>query len=253
MSCQEIKESIGQQRHRITCSCRTCHPGSSISKDNSNKEKEDTFTGNSLWSATDLDDWLGFDQPLAQESTLLSQDLTPMMPMFGRMTPPFKEQDSNLESSPSVGTPRSTGIVSGVQRCLDALKTSPLPSLWDITGVSERLLPTLLSRYLWKGQLTSFGAAQVPVNRGGLGPKLEWTLTLKTHELNSGAATEIIDMLWLMNFEVESMYLTSYDGVTVIRCKLNLKEVAHPWSQQQFGSPLMSTPGNGTRGWMNSP
>jgi hypothetical protein len=101
---------------------------------------------------------------------------------------------------------------------------------------SEKSALTTMHQLQWSAAALSIGATLELASQGLLGMKPVWTLTLKIPIPNTGAVTEVSNMLSSTNFVAVSMSHTYSAGWIVIRSQWKLKgEVSH-YVHGPFGS-----------------
>ena len=163
-----------------------------------------------------------------------------------RMTPLYREQDSNLEASPLEETPPRIGTPSSATLSEATWTQFPQMYIYGITLVSRESQRTMYNRLLWS-ELVQYSGVQL--ERGKvieLGKRPVWKLTLRTHLQSGGMDTEVKNMLSLMNLEELSTSRIYCDGSTSILSRWKQKEVRSPFSPNGSGSPPTYTQQVGT-------
>jgi len=154
------------------------------------------------------------------------QDLQPLTTMSGRMPLPWDE-DFASEPFRYRGIQRGTGSLFGPPPSPEISRASPQMFESYLIGHYELLLQTMTDLLALLKNATYTGAELALENLGGLGTKRAWTLIVKTHVQNFGAATKVKNMWLSMNFVEVSTYPTYCDGWTVIRSEWKLKEAVN--------------------------
>ena len=106
---------------------------------------------------------------------------------------------------------------------------------FKVIGLCEQSVLTLQSRLEWS-ELAKFTGVELGLeSHGELGKRQAWTLMLKIQTRSFGVGTVARELLSSMNFEEESMCLTSSDGLTVIQSTWKSKAVPVLWQPQRSG------------------
>lgn len=210
----EDKESTGYSRSPIMTLNRTSHKSVRISKDKKKEaQTQVSCTGKLWWCCDEKDHCPQYKVFSVNESTESSLEVTPQTSMYGRKTPELKAPSSSSEDSPCVETTQPIGMTSGTTHKEDYLKKFRQTCVYNITGHYEPLERITRSLKLWYDNALCSVDPLVLVSPDEPGKKLVYLLILRIHELNSGTATEIKNMLLSMNFEALSTYPTCSDGL----------------------------------------
>ena len=154
--------------------------------------------------------------------------------MCGRKTPGSPTPSSSSESVLSSGTIPRWDLIweMAVAGDLGAIR---LKFEFKVIGLCEQSVLTLQSRLEWS-ELAKFTGVELGLgSHGELGKRQAWTLMLKIQTRSFGVGTVARELLSSMNFEEESMCLTSSDGLTVIQSTWKSKAVPVLWQPQRSG------------------
>jgi len=143
----------------------------------------------------------------------------------------------NLASSLSSEIPRRTG--SGYGMPLSPVSSTAFPHMfeWSITAHYNLLLPIIEYLSPWNEQSMCSGEPLVLVRVEELGPKLVWTLTVRTPVPSSGMGILLNLMSSSMNFVEVSTLHTSSGGSIVTQSVWRSKEVQGLLLVTQSGLP----------------
>ena len=174
-------------------------------------------------------------------------DPMPPTSMFKKKRPVYLARNLKKEPNPLEGMSRPTGTQFGNQQYLGT--SCPYQRMLEFriivpydryNPIMHNLLP------LNEAAMCSLGEQEL-VSPVVPGMKLGWMLTLRTPELNSGAATEIKRTLSLMNFVGELILPTYCDGLIVTPSLWRLKVVQPYLEPKPFGSPAIAPSVPGTQ------
>jgi len=239
------KESSGFVPWRSTYSSPGYLADVSGSKDSSNKETEDSCTGNS-WSPSPRRNLLEELSMSSESKDTTSSPIPNERPTTSIKTIPQSwVQDLNLESSQFSEIQKSTGSTSGSSQPWDNLPESRLALEFKVTVRSGLSARTLQGQLLNCVKSMSSGV-QLQLERvDAPGKKPEWMLTLKIRNPSFGVDTEIKNMLSLTNLEEILTLHTFSDGWTAIRSWWKSKAVLKTSKRKRSGSPPILIPETG--------
>lgn len=200
-----------------------CPPESATSKDNWKKVQADFSTTKSTPF------WI-LNPPLenashssVQPPIVNSQDHKLLGTMFGKKKQELPTRNSSLENSPCAAKSQRTGSRSLKVPKQVTLMPSPVMYLFAVTTNCVQSAMTIQNRWINCDPVLSTGDLQVQGNRGVLGMRQGWRLTLKILAPNGGMDTLITLTSSLTNSEAALISRTSSAGLIGIRYEWKLK------------------------------
>lgn len=159
-----------------------------------------------------------------------------LMNMSGKMTPPSKERDLNLEPARFEGMRRRIGKQFGRMPSPGIWPKSLQTREWSLTVPCEQLPLITASVLEWYDQLKCSGEVLVLASHVKPGKKREKKLIVRIQDPSFGMATKIKLMLLSMNFEEELTLPTCLDGLTATPSEWRLKDPRGRWLRSPSGS-----------------
>lgn len=247
------KESSGSLQSPIVISSPSCQSESLGSEDSWSSVQEDSCTGSSssTYPASSLSE--ESNPFLGARVTGNSVVHKRLRSMSGRKTLESPGLNLNWEPSPSKGTSNQTGSVFGISPRLGKSSKSLLLYELHIIGLSAQLQQTLCNRMKLLKLYLSFGALLEQASRDAHGKKRVYSLTLRVRLQNFGAATEVNQMLFWMNFVEISRSAICSDGSIGTRSIWKTKGPVSVVPSATSGSHPISPPMNGIHNLMEKP
>lgn len=195
----------------------------STAVDKESYPNQDMITGNSLSISEN-----GSPSPLPNGYSYPSPTWNPparrlLWPTAGKSLPGSKAPSLNLAMFPLTDLIPPTGKKSGIMRFLELYSKSQQTFVLDVILPSEEYPLTSVFQSLFPDVRLSIMDLLEQESPDVLGTRPGWTPTLRIREQSSGVVIKVSDVLLLMNFVVEWMQLTSFDGSTVIQLLWSLK------------------------------
>ncbi|AMB42992.1 hypothetical protein [Circovirus-like genome DCCV-13] len=220
--CLPSPTKIGPQRSCSHPACRTYEVKPRSVQQGSN-------TGSCLRSIPSRSDSLPLSPALSDRHTANQPDQKPPMTMFGRKTPRWTEQDLKWVNDLTEEMSKPTGSEYGNPLLQGTFCPSKQVFVFNITAHSVQYALTTLNQLLLNVESLSFMDLQVLENREEPGKKPVGLLILKIREANFGMDTQIRRMLYLMNFEEESIFPIYCDGLIATQYSLKSRELQRVW------------------------
>lgn len=238
--CPTSKVATGCLHSRTTAMCPTCRRESTISEDSLNMPPQGFCTGK--YSQSLLNAEVQNSNPfLDQNATLNYQDQSMQTPMYGKKTQGSQTLNSNLDQDHSSVTQLLIGTAYEHPLFLGTLLMYPVMFSFVVTTNYEASVRTIYDHSQWRENAMYSGVQLELESHEEHGSKLEWTLSLKIREPNSGTVTKVTNMLCAMNFEEELTSLTCCSGLIVIQSSWKSRDLLSYLELDGYGSPPMLT------------
>lgn len=254
----EDKESTGCSLSHLTNSPHSSQSESLGSKDSLSLDLEDSFTGSSSLDSEPNSPSQQFfaslvhttpSSPEAQQHPTMSGKTLPrsQVRVLKSIHQPVKGPASNLVPNRSRGIAMTTGNVYGGSPSKESFYLSQRPSVFRITGLSERSIKIMYAQLRSSELFMSSGVKLVVEKVAERGRRLGWELILSLPLLNSGMDTTAKRMLSAMNFEEISESRISSGGWIVTQSLWKLRGLQLHCAPEQSGSLPTYLQENGIR------
>lgn len=139
--------------------------------------------------------------------------------------------EKNLSSEQTLKTGSASGSMPNEENSCQSLQTFE----FRVTGLCEQSALTTLSQLRWSEVATATGVQLALESHDLLGVKPVWELTLKIRTPNSGVVIAVKNLLYSMNFVVESTSRTFSGGWIVTRAMWKSKDLVSHYVRNPFG------------------
>ena len=192
------------------------------------------FTGRSAWGSTRRVLFPQSPASLARSCMPRSPEAQRPPSMCGRKTPGSPTPSSSSESV--YQAERSPRLGSHLGRWPLPVTLEPSAQIRVQSYRTLRAIGADFAKPVGMVELAKFTGVELGLgSHGELGKRQAWTLMLKIQTRSFGVGTVARELLSSMNFEEESMCLTSSDGLTVIQSTWKSKAVPVLWQPQRSG------------------
>jgi len=235
--CPRSKAATGCLLYPAMNSLRTCHHQYCLFEANLNAEKGDFYIGNCspLPGSAEAQSYASYSDPFTSNCP----EVMPVMSTSGKKTPASMEPSLNWEDAPLAEEDLLIGTPFEHKLFKETLLKYPATYMFGVTTNCEGLAKTTYNRLLWSELVMCTGVVLGLGNREEPGKKLDYMLTLRIRDPNSGMVTKVMNMLSSMSFEGASTSLTCSSGLIVIRSLWKLKDPVQCCELHQFGSLQM--------------
>jgi len=237
MKCKpEDKESTGCSQYPTMNGYPTFRRASFGSEDNWNAEAiQGTSTGRLFAQQLQRSRSPELNSFSENPATQNLQDLKRQQRTFGKKKLVSKTLSSSSEINLSNEQTPKTGSASGSMPNEENLCQSLQTFEFRVTGLSEQSALTTLNLFRWSECAIATGVQLALASQDLLGVKPDWELIVKIRTQNSGVVTAVKNLLYSMNFVVESTSRTFSAGWIVTRAMWKSKDQVSHYVRNPFG------------------